>query len=166
MPDKGTVSTVLPLLASVRLPFCVPATVGVKATATFRLWPALRVRGVVRPVLNSEPLIVSCVTVSGPVPLLVTFTVCELVVFNARLPNARVVGVAARLPVPGGGWFGVGEGVGLGDEFAEGVPPLDAVSCPFPPHPAKTSMERIRIRRGLRCLLAVVCLANGCSCFR
>jgi len=72
VPERGTMRTVVPLLMNVRLPLTVPAAEGVNTTGTFTLCPAFRLIGVVMPVLNPVPAILSCVMVMAVPPVLET----------------------------------------------------------------------------------------------
>ena len=93
-------------LTTCRLAVRAPVAPGAKVTLTVQVPPAAT--GVVQPVAaNSDasaPVTVRPVTVSGPVPVLVTVTVCAAdVVPTAWPPKARVAGATATcgaVPVP------------------------------------------------------------------
>src|SRR5262249_40734539 len=128
-PESAMVRVAAVLLESIKLPLAAPAALGEKTTLRFVLWPALRLMGVVRPVLKAEPVIVSWVMVMGAVPVLVTFTDWPELPLTTRLPKLTLLGVAERLALVGVGLgLGLGTGVGVGVAFA--------ARCPTPPQPA------------------------------
>ena len=139
VPERGTDSTVLPLLTSVRLPLTVPADPGLNTIGTFTLCAGLRSIGVVTPAENPDPAIVSCVIVTTIVPVFVIFTVCVTVVLTACNPKPSVLGVAERLADPGTG-VGLAPGVGLG------VGELFTVLAPLP-QPIVLKMEIVTARK-------------------
>ena len=132
VPESGTVKTGAPLLVRTILPFCAPDALARNAMEAFTLCPALSVSGVVRPVLNPVPVRFSPFKVIEAEPTLVIFTVCVLEVFNTRLPNTTLAGVAVRLAEPG-------TGVGVGDALGVGVGPGPAVDCDPFAHPEITT---------------------------
>ncbi len=76
VPDSATVAgELVAVLTTETLPEALPATVGVKVALKLVLWPAVSVRGSESPLmLNPDPVIVACETVTLPVPVLVRVT--------------------------------------------------------------------------------------------
>lgn len=146
MPLSGIDRRGTPLPSKEKLPESDPALLGVNTTLAVTLCPAPRVNGVVSPVLKPVPVTVSCVMVAEAVPLLLIVTVFVVVVFSAKEPNARLVGVAVSIALPGvcGTGVGVGVGEGAGDV---GEPPLDALNAPLPPQPINIKTPNIAMNR-------------------
>src|SRR5580765_2094046 len=81
------------LLIRTRLPFTVPAAPGLNTTGTFTLCAGFKLIGVVIPVENPEPTMVSCVIATATLPVLVIFVVCVVGVLSTCEPNPRLLGV-------------------------------------------------------------------------
>ena len=160
VPERGTESTVVPLLISVRLPFTVPAVAGLNTTGTVTLWPGFRLMGVVMPTVNPGPTILSCVMLTATVPVLVIFTVRVIALFSACVPKPRLLGVAERLGDPATG-VGVGLGLGLGVGLGE---PLLTVFLP-PPQPIAITAKIIKTRKRPACIVGVCSVAHRNSSF-
>ncbi len=153
VPERGTVRTVVPLVAKLMFPLTVPAAAGVNTTATFTLCPASRLKGVVTPALKPVPATLSCVMVMAVPPVLVTLIVWLVVVFSARLPNPTLLGAAAS-----DAGTGVGAGVGAG-LIAEVVDPP-------PPHPLAMSANENRTNESEICRAEIMLFVKGSSSSR
>ena len=94
------------LLVTVTLPDTSAAVVGVKTTLRFAVWPAPMVTGGVRPlVVKSAPETLIWEMLTLELPVLVSVTVCVLLLPKATFPKLKEVGLAescriGATPVP------------------------------------------------------------------
>ncbi len=96
-PASDTAAGELAALLTIETPpVALPVAAGENLTVNEVVCPVARVRGRVSPLrLNPVPVTLACDTVTLPVPLLFSVTVCVLLLPNATFPKLRLVGLAA-----------------------------------------------------------------------